>query len=78
MQGPNFRWGDPLGSYEIEIIDKGCLFTCRGVVDNRLVPYAAFFMSTKAMTEMRGLLNMLELPKEFEPELPDGRIRGPG
>lgn len=75
MQGPNLKWGDPVGTYEIEIIEGGAMFYYRARQPNGGFLQMAIPLDFKALAEMQGLLNLLVFTAENMPkDLPDGKI----
>lgn len=76
MSGPNLCWGDPVRTYEMEIVPGGCCLFYRAMQTNGGMLEVKIPMDTRALAEMIGLLNLLVLPDEFKPELPNVRISG--
>lgn len=74
MQGPNLKWGDPCGTYEIEIVPGGAVMFYRSMQRNGGLLEIKIPFTTTALAEMQALLNMIEFP--FKVEVPNGRISG--
>jgi hypothetical protein len=75
LQGPNLKWGDPVGTYEIEIVPGGAIFYYRARQPNGGLMQVAIPMSLVALAEMQGLLNMLVFGQALDLGLPDGKIQ---
>lgn len=76
LLGPNLRWGEPLGTYEFEVTSGGGVFSYREMRPSGDMLEVRIPMDVKALAEMIGLLNLLDLPADLKPELPNVRIRG--
>ena len=76
MQGPNLRWGDPVGTYDLELVEGGAMLTYRARQPNGGVVIVGIPFTTEAVAEMQGLLNLLVFPDELKPDLPNVGIAG--
>lgn len=75
MQGPNLSWGDPVGTYEIEILPNGAVLYYRAAQPNGGPLLVAIPLTFKALAEMQGLLNLLAFSAEHQPQdIPHGKI----
>lgn len=76
MIGPTLSWGEPYRGvfpYELQIVEGGAWFAVRSIA-NDTISEVKFFMPTRALAEMQGLLNLLVLPVPIHiPEAADGR-----
>lgn len=76
MTGPTLSWGEPVNNifpYELQIVPGGAWFSVRSFTPNEMRE-VKYFMPTRALAEMQGLLNMLVLPIPVHiPEAVDGR-----
>ena len=81
MEGPNLKWGEPVGTYEIEIIPSGALFIYRSHQKNGGLLQFVIPMTTQDLAEMQAMLNVLRFNTDITteiksglPELPDGIV----
>lgn len=72
MEGPNLKWGDPCGTYEIEIVPEGAVFFYRQKQLNGGLLEIKIPLSTQALAEMQAMLNMVDFG--IKVEVPNGRI----
>lgn len=73
LEGPNLKWGEPVGTWEIVVLPEGALLVHRQRQANGGLLQMSLPMSTKDLAEMAGLLGMLTF-SDHRVEVPDGKI----
>lgn len=74
LEGPVFSWGDPCGTYSVEIVTGGAVLFYRATQKNGGMLEIKIPFTVEALAEMQGLMNMLVFDKKVE-GIPNGQIR---